>query len=240
MDYHRLIAVVCVASALGAGSFCVHAELQALDEIRGAAREFLVTEAGGAEHGVDVEVARLDARLRLQRCDRALTPFLPPGARLAGHTSVGVRCDGDVPWTLYVPALVRRPHEFVVTTRPIARGATLTAADVTTVTRLLPNPPAGVLESPEFAIGRVALRDLGAGVTLNAAQLKAPQTVRRGQAVTLALAHGPIAVRVAGTALKDGAIGERIPVRNVNSKRIVEGVVLADGVVQAVAVGSLP
>lgn len=236
MHIDRQVIVLGLAIALGAAVVEARAEIQALDDIRGTAREFLLAEAGGSEAGVDVEVGRLDARLKLQRCSLPLTPFMPPGGRTSGHTSVGVRCEGDTPWTLFVPALVRRAQDLVVAARPIARGTTLSAADLTTVTRLLPSAPAGVLESPDFALGRVAMRDIAAGTTLNANQLKAPQLVRRGQAVTLSLASGPVAVRVAGTALKDGTLGERIPVRNVNSKRVVEGVILADGVVEVAAV----
>jgi flagella basal body P-ring formation protein FlgA len=236
MHSNRQIIVWGLAIALGAPWMEARAEVQALDDIRGIAHDFLLAEAGGQEAGIDVEVGRLDARLRLQRCSRPLTPFMPPGGRANGHTAVGVRCEGDMPWTLFVPALVRRAQDLVVAARPIARGTTLVAADVSTVTKLLPNAPAGVIESADYALGRVALRDIAAGTTLNAHQLKAPQVVRRGQPVTLSLASGPVAVRVAGTALKDGTLGERIPVRNVNSKRVVEGVVLADGVVEVAAV----
>jgi len=239
MHIDRQIIVLGLAIVLAAPMVEARAEIQALDDIRGIAHDFLLAEAGGQEAGIDVEVGRLDARLRLQRCSRPLTPFLPPGGRTSGHTAVGVRCEGDLPWTLFVPALVRRAQDLVVAARPIARGTTLVAADVSTVTKLLPNAPAGVLESADFALGRVALRDIAAGTTLNPSQLKAPQVVRRGQPVTLSLASGPVAVRVAGTALKDGTLGERIPVRNVNSKRVVEGVVLADGVVEVAAVRPL-
>jgi len=235
MQIDRQSIVLGLALALGALAVEARAEIQALDEIRGTARDFLLAEAGGREAGVEVEVGRLDARLKLQRCSLPLTPFMPPGGRTSGHTSIGVRCEGDMPWTLFVPALVRRAQDLVVAARPIARGTTLSAADLTTVTKLLPNAPAGVLESPEAALGRVAMRDIAAGTALNANQLKAPQIVRRGQAVTLSLASGPVAVRVAGTALKDGTLGERIPVRNANSKRVVEGVVLADGLVEVAA-----
>ncbi|HMM78338.1 MAG TPA: flagellar basal body P-ring formation chaperone FlgA [Gammaproteobacteria bacterium] len=235
MHIDRQIILLGLALALGAVAVEARAEIQALDDIRGAARDFLLAEAGGREAGVEVEVGRLDARLKLQRCSLPLTPFMPPGGRTSGHTSVGVRCEGDMPWTLFVPALVRRAQDLVVAARPIARGTILSAADVTTVTKLLPNAPAGMLESPEVALGRIAMRDIAAGTALNANQLKAPQIVRRGQAVTLSLASGPVAVRVAGTALKDGTLGERIPVRNANSKRVVEGVVLADGLVEVAA-----
>ncbi len=235
MHFHRQSILLGLALALGAPPAGAGAGIQALDDIRGVARDFLLAEAGGAASGVDVEVGRLDARLRLQRCSVPLTPFLPPGGRTSGHTSVGVRCEGDMPWALFVPALVRRTQALVVASRPIARGAVLTEEDVTTVTKLLPSAPGGVLASPAVAVGRVAMRDIAAGTTLNASQLKAPQIVRRGQSVTLSLASGPVAVRVAGTALRDGALGERITVRNLNSKRVVEGVVLADGVVEVAA-----
>lgn len=240
MHIDRQLIVWGLAIALGALVVEARADFQPLDDIRAVARGFLLSEAGGADSGADVEVGRLDARLRLRRCSVPLTPYLPPGGRVSGHTSVGVRCEGEVPWSLFVPALVRHEQPLVVAARPISRGATLTAEDVTTVTRLLPSAPGGVLASPDAAIGRVAMRDIAAGSTLNASQLKAPQVVRRGQSVTLSLASGSVAVRVAGTALRDGTLGERIPVRNVNSKRVVEGVVLADGVVEVAAVRPIP
>lgn len=208
------------------------ADIQPLEDIRAAARDFLASATGEAGSGSEIEVGRLDARLRLQRCSVPLSAWLPQGSRTSGHTAVGVRCDGALPWTLFVPAIVRHEHHLVVAARPIARGSTLGAADVSSVTRLLPNAPGGVLSAPEAAVGQVAMRDIPAGSVLNANQLKAPQVVRRGQSVTLSLASGPVAVRVAGTAMKDGSLGERIPVRNLNSNRVVEGVVLADGVVE--------
>ena len=235
MHINRQVFVIGFAIALGAAALDARAEVHGLDDIREAARQFLLGVAGGDAAGVEVEVGRLDARLRLERCSVPLTTYQTPGSRTSGHTSVGVRCDGSAPWTLYVPALIRRAQTLVVAARPIARGTILTAVDVEVVTRLLSSTPGGVLDDPDLAVGRVAIRDIAAGSTLNANQLKTPQIVKRGQSVTLTLANGPVAVRVAGTALRDGTLGERIPVRNVNSKRVVEGVILADGVV---AVGS--
>jgi flagellar basal body P-ring formation protein FlgA len=53
--------------------------------------------------------------------------------------------------------------------------------------------------------------------------------VRRGETVTVVSRSGGIEVRAGGTALTDGARGERIRVRNDSSRRIVEGVVTAAG-----------
>ena len=205
---------------------------QPLESIRDAARRYLETEASAQGGTVQVEVGRLDPRLRLVDCGQPLSVWLAPGARIHGHTSVGVRCDGAMPWTLFVPAIVRHEYTLVVAARPIARGETLAGEAVSTTTRFLPSAPGGILTDPGAALGRTAVRDLAAGAVMNANMLKSAQTVKRGQSVTLSLAEGPVAVRVAGTAMRDGALGELIPVRNLNSKRVVEGVIRDGGLVE--------
>ena len=89
--------------------------------------------------------------------------------------------------------------------------------------------PAGTLDDPALAVGRLATRSLQAGALLNDAALKAPQVVRRGQTVVLSLEEGPIGIQLSGEALGPGAPGDRIKVRNTSSRRVVEGVVTEDG-----------
>ena len=55
--------------------------------------------------------------------------------------------------------------------------------------------------------------------------------VHRGDEVVILASIGGLQVRVKGKALKDAALGERLPVRNTNSKRIVEGTAIEAGVV---------
>jgi hypothetical protein len=49
--------------------------------------------------------------------------------------------------------------------------------------------------------------------------------IRRGQTVTLTVGDGQFAIRTRGTALMDGAVNQRIRVKNTQSGRIVEGIV---------------
>lgn len=224
--------VLATALLVGPATAWAGPAFQPLESIRDAARRYLETEASAQGGTVQVEVGRLDPRLRLVNCEQPLSVWLAPGARTHGHTSVGVRCDGAMPWTLFVPAVVRHEYTLVVAARPIARGEILAEDAVSTTTRFLPNAPGGVLTDTGAALGRTAVRDLAAGAVLNAHMLKSPQAVKRGQSVTLSLAEGPVAVRVAGTALRDGALGDRIPVRNLNSKRVVEGVIRDSGLVE--------
>jgi flagellar basal body P-ring formation protein FlgA len=206
-----------------------------LEDIRETARAYLAGESPNGASRLEVEVGRLDPRLRLKHCEVPLAAYLAPGARTSGHTSVGVRCDGATPWTLFVPAIVRHEYSVVVAARPIARGEIVDAAALSSSTRLLPSAPTGLIGDPASAVGRAAVREIAAGTLLSSNLIKAAQTIKRGQSVTLSLASGAVAVRVAGTALRDGALGERIPVRNLNSKRVVEGVILDAGIVEVAA-----
>ena len=227
---HALIISALLAS--GAAADAAGDQSHPLEDIRDTARTYLVGEAANEGQGIEVEVGRLDPRLRLKRCELPLTAYLAPGARTSGHTSVGVRCDGATPWTLFVPAIVRHEYMVVVAARPIARGEIVSAGALSTASRLLPTAPTGLISEPASALGRSAVREIPAGTVLSSNLLKSPQTIKRGQSVTISLASGAVAVRVAGTALRDGALGERIPVRNLNSKRVVEGVILDGGIVE--------
>lgn len=207
------------------------AEVQSLDQIRETVGRFLLKALGDASANVKIDVGQLDPRLRLPACAEPLQLSRPPGSPSRGATSVAVRCEGATPWSLSVPATIRREFVVLVTRQNLDRGRTLTNSDYQVEKRLLTDAPAGALSDPASAAGQVLLRALPAGAVLTEATVKAALAVKRGQAVTLSLSSGPVAIEVAGVAMQNGAIGDRVTVRNTNSKRLVEGVVKAPNVV---------
>lgn len=206
-------------------------EVQSLDALRETVGRYLLESLGGASGTVKIDVGQLDQRLRLPRCPTDLQLSRPPGSPSRGATSVAVRCAGSAPWSLYVPATIRREFVVLVTKQNLDRGRTLTDADFQVEKRLLTDAPAGALSDPASVNGQIILRALPAGAVLTSSIVKAGVAVKRGQAVTLSLSSGPVAIEVAGVAMQNGAIGDRVSVRNTNSRRIVEGVVKASNVV---------
>lgn len=209
------------------------AAIQAHADILAAGRTFL-QEAARAQHGgkVEVRMGRLDTRLRLARCAQPLQSFLPPGARLTGSVSVGVRCPEKAGWTLYIKAHIAVLAPALVTTRPIARGATLSAADIRAVESDVSASGYGYFQHLDQISGMIARRPLPAGAMLNPTMVKAPRLIRRGDRVTLINSAGPIRVEMAAEAISDGAKGERIRVRALNSGRVIDGWVASAGVVK--------
>jgi len=210
---------------------CNAAPFHPLDDIRAAVAGFLQSQTQNSAQKVQIEVGQLDPRLHLVPCDQPLSLALPPGARLQGMTSVSVKCQGASPWSLFVPATIRREFGVLMATQNIPRGKILTESDLKLETQLLISLPPGTIGQISLATGQVVLRAISAGTPITQSALKARETVRRGQTVTLSLDSGPIAIAVSGTALKGGAVGDRISVRNNNSKRVVDGVIQDSGVV---------
>lgn len=209
--------------------------IQPLEAIATAASQRLHAEAEATWRTdpavqVEISVGRLDGRLRLPACQAPLETELPPGSRPLGAVAVGVRCTTPG-WSLFVPArvTVSRPVVIMAVSRP--RGATLSAADLATEVRDLSTLPAGYLTDPAELVGMQLRRPLQARAVLLPSVAAPPELVRRGERVTLQAAGGAIAVQVEGEALRSGALGERVQVRNLATRRVVEGTVSGEGLV---------
>ena len=209
--------------------------VQSLQSITAAATERLQAEAeaawgGDEEVSVEVTTGRLDRRLRLPACSLPLETELPPGARALGTVAVGVRCAAPA-WSLFVPAriAVHRPVVVMAVGRP--RGATLSAADLALEPRDLATLAGGYLTDPAELVGQSLRRAVQARAVLLPSHAEAPALVRRGERVTLQASAGTISVQVEGEALAAGALGERVRVRNLATRRVVEGTVGGAGIV---------
>lgn len=200
--------------------------------IRQTARHYLSGLHSGRANGPQITVGALDPRLRLAACTTGLVAFLPAGARAQGHTTVGVRCNGQPPWQIYVPAVVRIFEQVLVATRPLPRGTPLTPDDVRLMKRDLTTLPFGYVQDPAKVVGNQLKQPLTAGSVLLPSQIEGRRLVRRGETVTIISNTTGLTVRMQGQAMADGAAGDWIKVRNPLTKKEVSGQVTAEGQVQ--------
>ena len=115
---------------------------------------------------------------------------MPTGARLWGRTTVGVRCAGERPWTVYLQAKVTVQATYYVAARQIAPGEPLRGRPVARDGDLTVLPLA-VITDPAQAIGATALARISAGLPLRQDLLKSAASVSAGQTVRV-VAAGPV------------------------------------------------
>jgi flagella basal body P-ring formation protein FlgA len=205
---------------------------QSLGSIRSAALAHVRGELAQDGARRDVEVGALDPRLHLAACGEALTAFTPPGARRGANGTVGVRCAGPQAWKIYVAVRVSSRDRVLVANRALPRDSVLAPADFTLVERNVDTLSQGYYGDAAELGGMRLRRPVAAGAVLTPAMLSAIPLVTRGQQVTLEAQTGGVHIRMAGEALAEAALGQRIRVKNLSSERVVEGVVRSDEVVE--------
>ncbi len=183
---------------------------------------------------VDIRISakHLDARLRLPQCQSPLEASFPHANRqTTGNTLVAVGCNGPKPWSIYVPVTIQIYRDILVASQSLPQRRILTNNDIQ-MERLDINRYTGAyITDPDLIVGKQLIRPVQIGRPILANMLKEPLLIRRGELVTLLAKTQTYEVRMAGKALMDGASGDRIRVRNLRSKRIIEGNVARNGTV---------
>lgn len=191
-------------------------------------------------------VGPVQSTLQLEHCKQALQSLVSAGQHMKDRVMVEVRCP-DMPasttprgamsallWHIYVPVRVVGTSSVVIAAHSIVMGAVLSANDLRVEQHDMSELPLGFLDDPGIAVGLTAARAIAGGSMLTNQQLMASKVVQRGQSVTLVADAGGMSVRMAGKALSDGMMNQRVKVQNLSSGKVVEGVARSEQVVEIV------
>ena len=196
------------------------------------ARQFLDANLKKSQFSrIDIQMSQLDPRLRLSQCTLPLTTTLAPGSQFAGKTTVHIRCNSSRPWTVYISARIKLYGSVVQTAVPLSKGHILGATDLVNTEEDLSRIKYGYFVKKEKLIGKQLKRHLPQGRVIKASYVKAQTLVKRGELVTIIAKNTGYSVKMTGTAMGTGALGDRIRVKNISSKRIVEGTIKEAGIV---------
>jgi len=205
--------------------------MQEHDEIRQNIEQF-VKQQFPKSYSINTQVGKIDPHLQLSACEQRLETFYPVGARKSGVTSVGIRCIGAKGWTIYLPVNIRIFGETVVSKRALARGAVLHKSDLAVAKRDLSRVNSNYYTSIEQLEGMRLRRSLAQGSILQSSFVKQRHMVKRGELITILAESQGITIRVKGKAMMDGFRGQSIRIRNVRSKRDLQGEVVGPGTVR--------
>jgi flagellar basal body P-ring formation protein FlgA len=149
--------------------------------------------------------------------------------------------------TLDLPAsatLHRHPARFtgtafetiaaVAVDRLVERGEVLNESDLTVLRQ--PKSGDGAISDIAEATGLAARHQLRPGQPLHTADLMKPAIVQRGETVTIVYEVPGLMLTLRGQAQDAGALGDSVGVLNVETKRVVQGIVTAPGRVKVSAV----
>ena len=207
-------------------------DYQSHQSIRAAVHKHIHHQLNNSNAEVRIAVSKLDSRLRLPLCDYPLTVSFPSGKENQARITAGVSCRGDKSWTIYLSAKVSVMQQVLVASRALTRGSIITKQDFQSQTRDINRLHAGFLQNPADVQGKTLKRSLRKGKVFTPRLIAAPLMVKKGNHITILTDTSGINVRMAGKALSNGAMGDRVRVQNMSSKRQLEAIVAAPGIVK--------
>lgn len=171
----------------------------------------------GPQFRVELRFGQLSPNLRLDACAR-IEPFLSPGARLWGRTSIGVRCVEGANWSVAVPMTVAVFGPALVASRPISPNTPISPADVHLQEVELSRENRPALTDPAQIEGQMSTRALRPGQTLRDYHLRVMPTVRPGDPVRLRMIGQGFVVTSEGAAMASAGNGQAVRVRTPGGK----------------------
>jgi flagella basal body P-ring formation protein FlgA len=177
----------------------------------------------------------IESHVQLAKCSHPVAPVVATPHHMQDRVMIELRCPDPRSWHLYVQVRIVGTSPVAVTAHAIIAGTVLKASDLKVEEHDISDLPLGFLDDPAIAVGLTASRPIAGGSYLTNQQLVAPKAVLRGQSVTLMADTGGMSVRMAGRALGDGLINQRVKVQNLSSGKIVEGIARSEQTVEIIS-----
>lgn len=218
-------------------SQCANAQspLQSIEQLRSEVAHFLTDGYMQTQAvKVDVQVGRLDNRLRLAKCSQDLEFQMNDVTYSGGSINVQVRCSGISTWTILVPAQAKVYRSVAVASRNLQRGELVSTADLSTEIKAVGDFRLGFALTPDTIIGKEMKVAINKGELFRNSALDSPRVIKRGDTVSMEANAGDISVRTSGTAVSDGRIGQQIRIKNNQSARIINAKVVGVGKVVSI------
>lgn len=224
--------LVAVSAAMLISSSVIAMSSQSIATLSVTASKAMEQRAQAAGYSnIEVSVRSLDSRLQLPACGTPVSVLPDNGQRALGPVTVGLRCDAPERWTIHVRGKVTAERQLPTLGRAVNRGDIIGSRDVVWQTIQIDREVVGLLTAPADIIGKEARKHLASGQTVRSSDVVSPTLVERGQVVELIAQTSGLQVNMQGKALTAGGEGDRLIVKNTNSGKRVEGVVLASGAV---------
>jgi flagella basal body P-ring formation protein FlgA len=214
-----------------------HGETPALTDA--ARMEALVRVAASQEFPPLTERQRfvigpIERDLEVPKCSQPIRPIVASAHHMKDRVTIELRCSDAKLWHLYVPVRVVGTSPVAMAAHAIVQGTVIKATDLTVEERDISELPLGYLDDPSIAVGLTASRPIAGGAFMTNQLLLASKVVQRGQSVTLVADMGGMSIRMAGRAMADGMINQRVKVQNLSSGKVVEGIARSEQVVEII------
>jgi flagella basal body P-ring formation protein FlgA len=191
-------------------------------ELKQIISDFILHNISQDNKTVRIKEIRVPQSVILPKGHVAYKVAAPRSGELKGKCSIAVdfSVNGHSQKKVWATATIEILGPVVVTRRPLGRHKPIAEDDIELQTMDLSDLPDGVVADPEAVLGKRTRRAIGAQTPLRADLIELPPLVKRGDLVVIIAETNGLKITTLGQVKKRGRLGERIPVVNMDSKKI--------------------
>jgi len=203
--------------------------------IKKQAHDFVISNLDQTANQYSVRVSDIDYRLKLSKCRDSLTINATRTPLVPGKNTLSIRCPTiATPWRIFTTVNIRLFDRALVAKKPLKRGQLVKEEDVDIQQIEVKNSHFSYLLDHErgLVINHVLKRNLNRGDLFKRLHLKKQTLINKGDRVTIVVKQPGFQISMEGIALNEGGVGEKIKLKNIKTKKIIQGIVVNKQLVQ--------
>lgn len=175
-------------------------------------------------------IQKLSKHIRFKTCQMPLELRDKDPQKITGRGAYRISC-AQPKWKIFLTATVEGDLPVVVSTQGILKQAVIKESDVAQILVPYKKVRRGAFTNIEKVVGLRAKRAIGPNKIITVRSVQPAYWVFKDRSVTLITHIGSIKIETKGVAMKSGVEQEQVPVKNLSSKKIVKGIVIAPNTV---------
>ena len=192
------------------------------EKIKGLVSDYISANLLSGNSNASIKRIQVAEGLRLPSGRISYEVTVPRGRDMVGQVPFAVNFDvnGKLYKRVWATVTIEMLADVVITKKPLGRHKPITEDDIMVVEMDLAKAPADVITDPEAVLGKRTRRAIGSKTVLRANLVEFPPLVKRGDVVVIIAETKGLKITALGQVKKKGALGDRIPVVNFESKKV--------------------
>lgn len=190
-------------------------------------------QAGLAAKGFRSEfvIGNIDPRFNEKACQQPIDFSLNRSPLNQANLTALAACNDEKPWKLYISLTFNVFGEVVYAANTLPRGHTIQLTDLEIKEEIINKHYYASFSQKGDVAGMITKRSIRQGSSIQANLLQAPKLIKRGDDVVIVASTQSILIKMRGTAMEDGELGEQITVKNNQSSKVIKAKVAESGLV---------
>jgi flagellar basal body P-ring formation protein FlgA len=194
------------------------------ERIEQIVEEFIQQQVAGKNQAMTIKEIRGAEPVLLPKGRLSHQVAAPRNTALAGSLplTVTLKVNDEVEKRMMVTAVVEVLVNALVTTRPLGRFKPIEESDVEVRQVDVSGLPSDYIAEPEAVLGKRTRRLLDANTVLRPDLVESQPIVKRGDRVRIIFESAGMRITAVGEVKQKGCLGERIPVTNLDSNKVIQ------------------